>query len=257
MNLEDRIRQHYEVETTGTEPVDLTAVVARGRRLRRRAYAGTALFSVAGLAIVVLAAASFLGGETVLDGSPVAADESLQQQIDDSWKPVPDPVDPELVAVASDICPFDQRALVGPPATMTPVGSPELLVIDQRGVTATIVHGVKTTTGEASTSCGAVKVDGEWRRATEIDADWPSLGSGHGGIPEFVTEVRLRWPDGTEVTGSVGNGHYVIRYPDSLHDMLTEPNDYVYMDQYTDGTLVSTEFYMSLRDIEELRQLEQ
>ena len=257
MNLEDRIRRHYEAQATSTEPVDLNTVLTRGRRLRTRAYAGTALFSVAGLAIAIVAAASLIGGETILDDSAIAVDEVLQQQIDESWGPVPDPVEPALAAVASEICPFDQRALIGPPATMTPVGSPELLVIDQRGITATIVNGVKTTTGEAATSCGAVKVDGEWRRATEIDADWPSLAGGHGGVPESVTEVRLRWPDGTEVTGSVDNGHYVIWYPSSLHDMLVEPNDYVYMDQYTDGTLVSSEFYMSLRDIEELRQLDQ
>ena len=99
MNLEDRIRRHYEAETTSTEPVDLTTVLTRGRRLRTRAYAGTALFSVAGLAIVVVAAVSFLGGETRPDDYSLVADQELQREITNSWKPVPDPVDPELAAV--------------------------------------------------------------------------------------------------------------------------------------------------------------
>ncbi len=212
------------------------------------------MFSIAGLAIAVVAAASFLGGDTRLDDSPVAADEALQQQITDSWRPIPDPVDPDLAAVASVICPFDQQSLLRAPEPMIPVGPAQLLVIDQRGITATITHGVKTTDGEAASSCGAIKVEGEWRRADGFDADWPSLVGSSGGVTGGVTEVRLRFPDGTEVTGSVGNGHYFVSYPASLHETLTEPNSYVYMDNYVDGTLVSSEFYLSYQDIEEMGQ---
>ncbi len=257
MNLEDRIRRHYEAQTGSEEPVDLATVLARGKRLRRRTLAGATLFSVAGLAVAVVAAASLLGGGEILDDSSGGIDESLQQQIDASWKAVPDPVDPELAASAGEICPFDEQALMRAPEPMTPTGPPELLVIDQRGITATVIHGLKTTTGEVSTSCGAVKVDGEWRRALDIDADWPSLVGGHGGISDLVTEVRLRFPDGTEVVGSVGNAHYVIWYPASLHETLTQANDYVYLDHYTDGTLVSSEPYLSYQDVEDMLRVEQ
>ncbi|MDJ0952429.1 MAG: hypothetical protein QNJ81_01995 [Acidimicrobiia bacterium] len=259
MNLENRIRSHYEATIGDAAPADLEQVKMRGSRLRRRARAGTALLSVAAVAAVAVAAVSIGRSEPRQpDPATLLSDQPLYDQIAESWTPVPDPVDALLATRASEICPFDDRVLTGAPEPLTPVGPPAVWVIDQRGVAATIVHGVKTTTGEASSSCSAIKVDGVWRNSIEVIDDWPDFHQGSGGpIPDYVGEMRVRFPDGTEVTASLANGHYVVTYPTSLDETLTQPNHYIYMDSYTaDGALISSEFYMSYDDIEELRRLD-
>ncbi len=259
MSLENRIRSHYESKVADAEPAAIADVLSRGHRLRRRARAGAAFLSVVGVASVTLITFLLIGDRDLQpDTATLLSTESLADQIVESWSPVPDPVDPALAAQAGDICPFDQRALDRSPEPVTPLGPPELWVIDQRGVSATVVHGVETATGHVATSCSVVKVDGEWRNAIGLVDDAPGFAQGSGGpVSEFVGEIRLRFPDGTEVVASLGNGHYVVTYPGSLRETLAEPGSVIYMESYTDdGILITSEPYMSHDDYLEIQDLE-
>jgi hypothetical protein len=102
-----------------------------------------------------------------------------------------------------------------------------------------------------------VKVGGEWRNADGVNVDWPPLSYSSGGVPsEYVAEIRIRFPDGTEVTGSVGNNYYFVSYPSALYETLARPNDYAYLDSYSkEGALISSELYMSSRDVDEMESL--
>ena len=159
--------------------------------------------------------------------------------------------------MAAELCPFDlsqadDRAEIG-----TPVSEPAILAIDQRGIYARILHGVDTSDGSTAVNCGAIKVDGVWQSTDELDQELPKISISSGGpVPEYVAEMRLRFPDGTEITATIGGGRYLLQYPRHLIDMLTEPNSYSYMESYSkEGALISSEVYMSSRDREQKQSL--
>ena len=68
-------------------------------------------------------------------------------------------------------------------------------------------------------------------------------------VSDLVTELRIRFPDGTEVIASLDNGHFIARYPQSLDETITGPSEYSYIDSYVDDTLVHTDVYMSFEDV--------
>ncbi len=259
MNLENRIRSHYESTTRPTEPVDIEGVKMRGNRLRRRARFVTALLSVAAFAAVgVVAVALSRSDSAEPDTATLLSEKPLYDQIVESWTPVPDPVDVLLATRVQEICPFDERTLSLAARGDRTVGLPSIRVIDQRGISAHIAYGVETTTGHVGGACSALMIDGVWQNDDGLLEDQPDFRYGAGGpIPDYVGEIRLRFPDGTEVTASLANGWYIVTYPGSFEETLTEPNDYVYMDYYTeDGALIKTEFYLSLKDVQQANQLE-
>ncbi len=257
MNLEHRIRQHFEETVASSQPADLSAVVSRGTRLRRRAIAGAAFLSVGAAAAVVAVTLAFSG--SIPRETPVAlpADESLYDQVARGWTPIPDLVDPELAEVAAELCPYDLSRMPDLPEGAVPLGDPSIRAIDQRGISARILNRVDTTDGGSGMNCGAIKVNGTWRSASDIKDELPKMVSGSGGpVPEYVAEMRLRFPDGTEVTATIGGGSYLMHYPAGLHETLAEEGSYAYMDSYSkEGALISSEMYMSYLDYEEMSNL--
>ena len=257
MNLEDRIRRHYETnEPTSDEPVAVDQVVSRGRRLRRRTYTGAAFLSVAGVIGFAAIAMALSGpGQPSTDAASLSADAvlnepSLYDQAKEGWTPVPDPVDPELLAIAADLCDFDPADLADLPQQVELPDDPKVLAIDQRGIMARILYGGSTPDGASAISCGAIRIDGTWQSSADLDIELPKMASGSGGpVPGYVAEMRLRFPDGTEVTATIGGGEYIFQYPAALMETLAEPRTYSYVESYSaEGALISSEVYMSYLD---------
>ncbi len=249
MKIEDRIGDYYERTVTSAEPVPIDDVMRRGGTMRKRARIGTTILTTLGIALIALVGVALLDFRV---GSEAARSEqltSLSGELADSWTPVPDPVDPDLAAIAETLCPVNE--LAGAPGGNSPyVSRPSVLVIDQRGISAVISRGAETTSGWRGFSCGAVKVGGVWTSGDQVSVAGPPMVVTMGeAVSDLVTEMRFRFPDGTEVTASLDNGHYIARYPVSLDETITGPSEYSYIDSYVDDTLVHTEIHMSYEDV--------
>ena len=248
MKLEEQIREHLETTTAHypTHEVDIDEVVTRGKRLQWRTRGAVALLSVS--AVVAIAVAGFLGGTDTRidpDAAGLLSDQSLYDQVLEGWRPVPDPVDPELAAVAFGFCEPEPDPL---PDGSSYIEPPRLLVIDQRGIFARIGIGGATTEGWAGRTCSAINVDGSWVNADDVTDEIPPMAVGSGGpVPDYVAEIRLRFADGTEVVASIGGGQYLIQYPSTMDARGS------IMEKYSaEGALISSEMYQPREGAPEL-----
>lgn len=244
MRLEDKLRDHLEtrVPRYPSHDVEIADVITRGKRLQWRARGAMAAMSVTGIAVFAAAAIMWTGTpRTNPDPATLLSEKSLYDQVLEGWNPVPDPVDPELAAVAVKLCDTEGMELEN---GMVLSDDLTLLVIDQRGISARVLLGEPTNDGVITFNCGVIEVDGVWRSAQEVGEELPSMTSGSGGpLPEYVADVRLRFADGTEVVASVGGGEYLFQHPSSLDPAGS------YMEQYSaEGALVSSEMYMPPAD---------
>ena len=210
------------------------------------------LLATAGIIVIVFAAV-MLGGSPFGSDEPPSTSAPVNDQLADDWWAIPDPVDPELAANAESLCPVEEFGQ-GPGRAVQFLSEPSVLVIDQRGPTAVISRGAATTSGFAGFNCGVVRIDDMWKRSNEAVFSGPDLVYTSGEIiSEYVTEMRIRWPDGTEVTASLGTGHYAVRYPRYLRNTIADEASYAYIESYVDDTLVLSEVHLSYDDVRQIR----